>query len=160
MTTLREAAARQFGFNPSEKRGWGGKWIHAGDVARSLVGKEGDEGARRLDAHQRASDDKHIEHPNRLDRLAERMGRRADVKMDSKIVRDRQEAQAKSRTEGAILGHTYKHLGLEGKTEKQVFEMWKSGKLQKRGITLKQLPQGVRDRASKWSGGSVDYGKL
>lgn len=30
--TLAEATARQFGFNPSEKRGFGGKWIKVGDV--------------------------------------------------------------------------------------------------------------------------------
>lgn len=34
MTTLAQAAA-QFGFNPSEKRGFGGKWIKVGEMVKS-----------------------------------------------------------------------------------------------------------------------------
>jgi hypothetical protein len=80
--TLAEAAAREFGFNPAEKRGEHGRWTHVGDVIKSMAGKESDAVGHRLDAHQRASDRRHAEHPNRLDRLAEKLGQRADAKAD------------------------------------------------------------------------------
>jgi len=47
--TLAQAAAREFGFNPSQARGFGGKWIKVGDVVdhptlgRGTVKKENKE---------------------------------------------------------------------------------------------------------------------
>jgi hypothetical protein len=34
MTTLGEVAAHDFGFNPDQKRGFGGKWIHVGAAVK------------------------------------------------------------------------------------------------------------------------------
>lgn len=78
-------AAEAFGFNPAEKRGYHGRWTHVGDVIKSMAGKESDTVGARLDAHRAASDRRHEDHPNVLDRAAEHLMSRADRRMDRKI---------------------------------------------------------------------------
>lgn len=116
------------------------------DTAKSVAGKEDDESGRRMDARQRASDTRHAEHPNPLDRHAERHEARANASADRSLKAEYQRNTAKAQTQGATLGASYKSIGLEGKTEQQVADMWMKGKLQKKGITLAHLPEGVKER--------------
>lgn len=51
--TLAQAAAREFGFDPAEKRGKDGKWTHVGGMIKGLVGKESSNPLDRAAEHGR-----------------------------------------------------------------------------------------------------------
>jgi hypothetical protein len=128
----------------------------AADTIKSVAGKEDDKSGRRMDARQRASDARHAEHPNALDRHAERHQARANASADRSLKAEYERNTAAADKNGAILGVSYKSIGLDGKTEQQVAAMWKSGKLQKRGIKLDDLPEGVKKRIRSKSEDSID----
>lgn len=96
---LGDYAARQFGFNPAEKRDKNGRWLHVGDVLKSIAGKETVEATRRLDARQNIRD----ANPNTLDRLADRglarQARKAEERQARKVATNLAGGDARTRGE-------------------------------------------------------------
>jgi len=69
--TLRQAAMRQFGFNPGEKRGPDGKWIKGGAAAKGVLKKvTGETGLRRQEKAAKkkraAAVERRLDNPDRF----------------------------------------------------------------------------------------------